>query len=111
MSISGTRAVAVSAAITLSLLIGTNGIAQAAPTETVTNLNDSGAGSLRQALADVDARGTVTFDSSLSGTIDLQTALEADKSFTLTGPGARQVTIDANNRDNILVIGSNTPGD
>jgi len=111
MSISGTKAVAVSAAITLSLLIGTNGIAQAAPTETVTNLNDSGAGSLRQALADVDAGGTVTFDSSLSGTIDLQTALEADKSFTLTGPGARQVTIDANNRDNILVIGSNTPGD
>jgi uncharacterized repeat protein (TIGR02543 family) len=97
------------AVLTATFALGV-GSAQAAPTETVTNLNDSGAGSLRQALANVDAGGTVTFNSSLSGAIDLQTALEVDKSFTLAGPGARKVTIDANNRDNILVIGKNTPG-
>ena len=101
--------IATSVAVAATLAFGA-ATAQAAPTETVTNLNDSGAGSLRQALADVDAGGTVSFDSSVSGTIELQTALVVDKSFTLTGPGARQVTIDAGNRDNILVIGSVTPG-
>lgn len=34
---------------------------------TVLNTNDSGAGSLRQAIADVCAGGAITFDNSLSG--------------------------------------------
>ena len=87
------------------------GPAQAAPTETVGNLNDSGAGSLRQALIDVDAGGTVAFDSSLSGTISIQNALLIDKSVTIEGPGADRVTLDGGLRDNILVIGSVNPGE
>lgn len=52
----------------------------------VTNTNDSGAGSLRQALADVCAGGTITFDTALSGaTIPLASTL------TLT----QDVSIDA----------------
>ncbi len=34
----------------------------AAPLETVTNTNDVGGGSLRQAIADVDAGGNIVFD-------------------------------------------------
>jgi len=40
----------------------------------VLNTDDSGAGSLRQAIADVCSEGTITFDTSLSGaTITLAT--------------------------------------
>ncbi|HEU0208269.1 MAG TPA: hypothetical protein VFQ78_04745 [Candidatus Udaeobacter sp.] len=43
-------------------------------TITVTNTNDSGPGSLRQALADADDGDTITFDSALAGqTITLTT--------------------------------------
>jgi hypothetical protein len=43
-------------------------------TITVTNTNDSGAGSLRQALADADDGDPITFDSALAGqTITLTT--------------------------------------
>ena len=38
---------------------------------TVTNLNDAGAGSLRQAILDTPAGGTVDFQPGLSGTITL----------------------------------------
>lgn len=34
---------------------------------TVTNMDNSGVGSLRQAIADVCAGGTISFDASLSG--------------------------------------------
>ena len=92
------------------LFLAGGGTAMAAPTETVTNLNNAGGGSLRQALANVNAGGTVVFGPSVSGTIDLQSALLVDKNVTIEGPGADVVTIDAATRDNILVIGSVAPG-
>jgi hypothetical protein len=46
----------------------------------VSNLNDAGAGSLRQAISDAnssgDASSTITFNANLSGTISLGSALD-----------------------------------
>src|SRR5881409_4452343 len=56
-----------------------------ATTITVTNGNDSGPGSLRQALADANDGDTVNFDASV-GTVILTTAeLAIQKSLTLSG--------------------------
>src|SRR2546423_14056610 len=56
-----------------------------AATITVTNGNDSGPGSLRQALADANDGDTINFDPSV-GTVTLTTAeLAIDKSLTLSG--------------------------
>src|SRR6266403_3357454 len=55
-----------------------------ATTITVTNGNDSGPGSLRQALADANDGDTINFDPSV-GTVTLTTAeLAIDKSVTVT---------------------------
>jgi hypothetical protein len=64
-------------------------IALRAGTITVTNTNDSGLGSLRQALADANDGDTIDF--SVTGTISLTTGeLLVDKSVTISGPGAQQ---------------------
>jgi hypothetical protein len=81
------------------VLLGLAGIgsgAQAA-TFTVTNLNDSGAGSLRQAILDAEASSdadTIVFQSGLSGTIQLTTGnLEIFYSVDIQGPGADIITV------------------
>ncbi len=57
-----------------------------AATITVTNTNDNGAGSLRQAIA--DAHNGDTIDFGVTGTITLTTGeLLVDKSITISGPG------------------------
>jgi hypothetical protein len=62
---------------------------------TVTNTNDSGPGSLRQALADAHDGDTINFDVSLKGqTIALTSGeLVIDKSITITGPGSDQLAV------------------
>jgi hypothetical protein len=58
-----------------------------AATITVTNTNDSGAGSLRQAIADAHDGDTVEFG--VTGTITLTTGeLLVDKSISINGPGS-----------------------
>jgi len=66
-----------------------------AATITVTNTNDSGPGSLRQALADANDGDTINFDVSLKGqTIALTSdELVIDKSITITGPGSDQLAV------------------
>ncbi|GAB6011743.1 beta strand repeat-containing protein [Viscerimonas tarda] len=65
--------------------------AYAAATATVTN-NSDGTGSLRQAIANVDDGGTISFSSNMAGkTIDLTAGLEISKSVTIVGNG---VTLD-----------------
>src|SRR5215472_1534496 len=67
-----------------------------ATTITVTNGNDSGPGSLRQALADANDGDTINFDPSV-GTVILTTAeLAIDKNLTLSG--APQIVSSAINR-------------
>ena len=68
-----------------------------ANTFVVTTLSDSGAGSLRQAITDANANAgadTIAFDSGLTGTIALATALpNLTDDVTLTGPGAKLLTV------------------
>src|SRR3954464_5874507 len=66
-----------------------------ATTITVTNTNDSGPGSLRQALVDSQEGDTIDFDASLKGqTISLTSAeLVINKSITISGPGPNLLTV------------------
>jgi hypothetical protein len=70
-------------------------IAAYAATLTVINTNDSGPGSLRQALADTNDGDTVNFDPALNGqTINLTSAeLAMDKNITISGPGSDMLTV------------------
>ncbi|SRR6266566_7182877 len=79
------------AAICVALLCA---IAYAA-TITVINTNDSGPGSLRQALADANDRDIINFDPSLNGqTISLTSdELAIDKNITISGPGSNLLTV------------------
>ena len=66
-----------------------------ADTITVTNTNDSGPGSLRQALADANDGDTIDFDASLNGQTILITSgeLVIDKNITISGPGPNFLTV------------------
>ncbi len=76
------------------------------PNVVVLNNADSGAGSLRQALLDVCADGTITFDASLSGTqITLTSQLTVDKNVTIDGSAlAAMVTISGEETVRVLFI-------
>ncbi len=76
---------------------------------TVLNNNDSGAGSLRQAITDIAADGTITFDSSLSGqTIRLASRLTLSKNVTIDGSAlASQVSLSGDSDNS----GGATSGD
>ncbi len=67
---------------------------------TVSNLNDAGAGSLRDAVASTPAGGTVDFAPGLTGTITLTGGqITIDKALTITGPGASSLSVvDAGGR-------------
>lgn len=74
----------------------------------VTTTEDSGAGSLRQILANANEGETIGFDASLAGqTIAFATTLEIDKSVTLDGSG-RNITLSGDSDNdgvgNMLVI-------
>jgi hypothetical protein len=73
------------------------------PGTVVTNLNDSGPGSLRQVIANAPAGSTITF--AVSGTIILSGgAIRIDKDLTLNGTNPYTVTISGNNTNQIFVI-------
>ena len=61
---------------------------------TVANLNDSGVGSLRQAILDAPDGGTVTFAQGLSGSILLEQPIDLTQNISLLGIGARNITLD-----------------
>jgi predicted outer membrane repeat protein len=72
---------------------------------TVTNTNDSGSGSLRQAIADICPEGMITFDASLSGqTITLSSWLTIAKDLTIDGSNlALNVKLDGTSNLQTLV--------
>ncbi|MFQ3615516.1 MAG: Calx-beta domain-containing protein [Cyanobacteriota bacterium] len=76
----------------------------------VTNTNDSGAGSLRQAITAANNNNsivnpTITFASSVSGTIQLTSALPAlSRNMTIDGPGAGTLTISRNSTGNFRIF-------
>lgn len=94
------------------LVMTSRSIAHAATIE-VTNLNDQGAGSLRQAIIAANANtssDTITFAASLSGIIQLDEVLpEMSTNMKLQGPGADVLTVRRNTGGDyrIFRIGSN----
>jgi beta-glucanase (GH16 family) len=73
---------------------------------TVTNLNDSGEGSLRQALKDIAIGGKITFEPGLAGgTIVLTTGpLVPGHSVTIDASDAPGITLDGGGVDRLLIV-------
>src|SRR5262245_37242774 len=77
------------------LLLCTMARQTGAATITVTNTNDSGPGSLRQALANANNGETINF--SVTGAITLSSdGLGITKNVTILGPGATQLAVNGN---------------
>jgi parallel beta-helix repeat protein/predicted outer membrane repeat protein len=84
-----------------SVLLGTARRAYAA--QTVTNTNDSGAGSLRYAINQAAATDTIQFAAGVTGTITLTSGeIKTNKALTITGPGSTKLTISGNNNSRIF---------
>lgn len=76
-----------------------------AATITVTSTADSGAGSLRDAIAAASPGDTISF--SVTGTITLTGgALTIPKSLTISGPGASDLAVSGNNAAQVFVVNS-----
>src|SRR5437867_9674948 len=76
----------------------------AAATLTVSNLNDTGAGSLRQAIRDATTNDTINF--SVTGTITLTNGqLLITRNLSINGPGATNLAISGNFASRVLQIG------
>lgn len=77
-------------------------------TFTVTNTNDSGAGSLRQAILDANAAAgedTIDFDSGVTGTITLTSGmLTVTDDLIISGPGALNLTISGDNSVDVIRV-------
>jgi hypothetical protein len=72
---------------------------------TVTNTNDSGPGSLRQALADANDGDMIEF--AVTGTIGLTSGeLLVAKNITISGPGAENLAVNGNNQSRVFHIAS-----
>jgi hypothetical protein len=86
-----------------------------ANTFTVTNLNDSAAGSLRQAITHAESSSgadTIGFQSRLSGTITLASQLPTitDTTGLAIDGGGANITISGNKSVPVFLAGSGTPG-
>jgi len=78
-----------------------------ATTRTVTSLNDSGPGSLRATIAASAAGDTIIF--SVSGTITLSSGdLAVGRDLTITGPGAKVLTVSADHSCRVFSFYSGT---
>lgn len=77
---------------------------------TVTTLDDSGPGSLREALTEVADGGTISFDPSLAGeTLTLSSGqLEVAGSVTIDGPETAPVTISGGDASRVVQIAAGT---
>src|SRR5690348_10989530 len=84
-----------SSVILLILLAACGALSVSGETLTVTNTNDSGPGSLRDAIAVANSGDTIDF--SATGTITLGSTLTIAKDLTISGPGASSLAISGNN--------------
>lgn len=99
-----TGARALLACLVFALFIGLHAPAQAAA-GTVTNTNDSGAGSLRMAIEEATAGEAIEFEGLNGQTITLTTgAIAIDESLEIIGPGASQLTVDGGGAGQIFAI-------
>ncbi|HXU32070.1 MAG TPA: right-handed parallel beta-helix repeat-containing protein, partial [Thermoanaerobaculia bacterium] len=79
-----------------------------AATFTVTNLNDAGAGSLRQAISDANGAAgadTIDFQAALAGTIVLTTGqLDITDSVMIQGPGPATISVSGNSASRVFYL-------
>jgi hypothetical protein len=100
------------AGLVLALVLCSSGSALAA-TYTVANTDDSGVGSLRQAVldanADANAQDTIAFGAGARGQITLVTGqISIAEDLTIAGPGASALTVDGNASTTIFLIQGHT---
>ncbi|MEJ2685420.1 MAG: right-handed parallel beta-helix repeat-containing protein [Candidatus Sulfobium sp.] len=89
------------AILAVSVLILTAFGPASAATITVSNTNDSGAGSLRQAVIDAASGDTINF--AVTGTIVLTSGdIYIDKELTIAGPGAASLAISGNQSSSVF---------
>lgn len=77
----------------------------------VTNTNDSGSGSLRDAISQANSNpgSTITFSLSYPATITLTGgALTISQSVTISGPGSKNLTISGNDASQVFVLSGGT---
>ncbi len=75
-----------------------------ADTLTVTNLNDGGVGSLREAIALANPGDRIAFAPTLDGTITLASPLVVDRALTIDGQ--RRIVLDGNDATRVLQVTS-----
>jgi hypothetical protein len=88
------------------------GLPAEAATFTVTNLADSGAGSLRQAILGANGASgadTVVFQDGLTGTISLSLPLLVTDSVDIQGPGSAVISVSGNDEFVVFGLFNNTP--
>ena len=100
-------ALVVIAWIGIALTTGTSRVR--AFNSTVTNLDDSGDGSLRQAILDANANpgaDTIDFQDELSGTIPLTSGElpTITEDLTITGPGTFSITVSGNHASRVFQV-------
>jgi len=71
----------------------------------VTSTNDSGPGSLREAIENIDFYGTITFDLSSGNTINLEDQLNIEKDIHIIGPEIDPMIISGSNAHQVFYIG------
>ena len=95
--------------VVLASIIGTVTavVPAAAATDTVTNCNDSGTGSLRQAVANASAGDTINFavDCPASAPISLNSEIVFTQNITIDGPGSGSLVVDGNTTTAFYVNG------
>ena len=92
----------------LLLTMSGGGFAQAAETIEVTNNNDSGDGSLRDAIGNAAAGDTITFADNVTGTILLESELVINEDLTIEGPEIDDLALYGHGVTRILRINSGT---
>lgn len=81
------------------------------PTILVTNLNDSGPGSLRQAILDANNGTRIAFQAGLSGLLTLTSQVLIDKSIEIDGPGSNVITITGDLQNRLFYVDRPASGD
>jgi hypothetical protein len=104
------HALTLALALLLTPLFGLAATSAHAATLGVTNTNDSGAGSLRQAIADAAPGDTITFALPNPSIITLSSELVIAKDLTISGPSAAALTISGNNASRVFFINPGASG-
>jgi hypothetical protein len=73
-------------------------------TASVTNMQDNGPGSLRDAIATAHPNSTITFASDLRGTIQLTSEINIAQSLTISGPGANVLSISGQGKHRVFRV-------